>query len=149
MSLPQLAVDTAADLLQEGIDLAAAALERMEQERPFINPAIARLLGMENVPQTRRMTGAILANAVVFHERIAGMYPHIRPPAQVSGTKSTNPRDETQATWDEILKINYWPIFDVARRILYELPSFYAATILRGLEYTFGPSSGDRRREFP
>ena len=136
MSLPQLAVDTAADLLQEGIDLAAAALERMEQERPYINPEIARLLGMENVPQTRRMTGAILANAVVFHERIAGMYPHIRPPAQVSGTKSTNPRDETQATWDEILEINYWPIFDVARRILYELPSFYAATILRGLEYT-------------
>ena len=136
MSLPQLAVDTAADLLQEGIDLAAAALERMEQERPFINPAIARLLGLENVPQTRRMTGAILANAVVFHERISGMYPHIRPPAQVCGTKSTNPRDDTQATWDDILEINYWPIFDIARRILYELPSFYAATILRGLEYT-------------
>ena len=34
-------------------------------------PAIAGLLGMSNVPQTRRMACAIIANALVFHERIA------------------------------------------------------------------------------
>ena len=138
MSLPQLAVDTAADLLQEGIALVAAALEEMERERPFINPEIARLLGMDNVPQTRRMAGAILANAMVFHERIAGMHAHIKTPAQVCGAGVTNPRGDTLATWAAILEINYWPIFDIARRILSELPAYYAAVILRGLEYTSG-----------
>ena len=136
MSLPQLAVDTAADLLQEGIDLVAAALEEMERERPYINPAIARLLGMDNVPQTRRMAGAILANAMVFHERIAGMHAQIKTPSQVCGVGVTNPLGDTLATWAAILKINYHPIFDIARRILSELPAYYAAVILRNLEYT-------------
>ena len=36
-------------------------------------------LGMTNVPQTRRMACAIIANALVFHERIAGMHPTVKP----------------------------------------------------------------------
>ena len=138
MSLPQLAVDTAADLLQEGIDWAAAALDGLERERPYINPAIARLLGMANVPQTRRMAGAILANAMVFHERISGIEPEIRSVSQVCGAGSPNPKNDTLDTWAAILEINYWPIFDIARSILMVLPAGPAATVLRILEYTAG-----------
>ena len=45
-----------------------------------VTPAIARLLGMDNVPQTRRMACAIIANALVFHERIARMHPRVSSP---------------------------------------------------------------------
>ena len=46
----------------------------MDTNRQAVTMKIARLLGMSNVPQTRRMACAIIANALVFHERIAGMY---------------------------------------------------------------------------
>ena len=53
---------------------------------------IARLLGMSNVPQTRRMACAIIANALVFHERIAGMYDDVKPLGMVCGDEVANPQ---------------------------------------------------------
>ena len=137
-SIPQLAAEEAADTLQEGIDRAAAALEELEQTRPAVNPEIARLLGMDNVPQTRRMAGAIIADAMVFHQRISGIHPHIKPPSEVSGHRAVYPQSDTLTTWDEILKINYWPIFDIASRILAVIPAEPANFILRNLEYIAG-----------
>ena len=137
-SVPQLAAEEAADTLQEGIDRAATALEGLEQSHPAVNPEIARLLGMENVPQTRRMAGAILANALIFHQRISGIHPQIQPPTAVSGHRAAYPKEDTLAVWDEILDINYWPIFDVASRILTVIPAESANFILRNLEYITG-----------
>ena len=93
---------------------------------------------MDNVPQTRRMAGAIIADAMVFHRRISGIHPHIKPPSAVSGHRAVYPQSDTLATWDEILKINYWPIFDIASRILAVIPSEPANFILRNLEYIAG-----------
>ena len=47
-----------------------------------------------------------------------------------------NPQHEVLASWDAILKINYWPIFAIARDILGELQSSDAAQILRRLRDT-------------
>ena len=136
VSVPQRAVDAAADVLERGIERVAAILDEMDRERPYIMIDIAQLLGMVNVPQTRRMACAILANALVFHERIAGMHEGVRPLQHVCGPNVANPQAETWAAWTEILKINYWPIFAVGRDILNHLPSGYAARILRTLELT-------------
>ena len=76
VSVPQRAVDEAATTLQEGIDAAAKVLDELNTTRSGITMAIARLLGMTDVPQTRRMACAIVANAMIFHERIAGMHPN-------------------------------------------------------------------------
>ena len=76
VSVPQRAVDEAATTLQEGIDAAAKVLDELNTTRSGITMAIARLLGMTDVPQTRRMACAIIANAMIFHERIAGMHPN-------------------------------------------------------------------------
>ena len=138
VSVPQLAVETAANALQEGIRRSSDALEEMESTRPYINAEIANRLGMENVPQTRRMAGAIIANAMIFQERIAGIHQGIKSLSQVCGPGVNNPKAETLAAWTAILGINYWPIFDIARQILNVLPSNEADTILRNLEYTAG-----------
>ena len=42
------------------------------------------------------------------------------------------------AAWDEILGVNYWPIFAIGKDILTQLPSGAAANILRTLQYTVG-----------
>ena len=136
VSIPQRAVDRATTTLQEGIEGAARLLDELTETRSGITTAIARRLGMIDVPQTRRMACAIIANALVFHERIAGMHEGVKPLAQVCGDGVDNPQGEVLAAWDDILKINYWAIFAIAKDILEQLPSGDAADILRRLRHT-------------
>ena len=119
VSAPQLAVEDAAESLEGGINRAAAILNNLDG----VTPAIARRLGMDNVPQTRRMACAIIANALVFHERIARIHPSIKPLKLVCGPDVSNPQGETLNAWTEILKINYWPIFAIGKDILQQLPA--------------------------
>ena len=136
VSVPQRAVDRATTALQEGIDGAARLLEELNETSAGVTTAIARLLGMTNVPQTRRMACAIIANALVFHERIAGMHEGVKPLALVCGDGVDNPQGEVLAAWDDILKINYWAIFAIAKDILENLDSDSAARVLRRLRDT-------------
>ena len=136
VSVPQHAVDRATTTLQEGIDGAAKLLDELDQTRPGITVAIASLLGMANVPQTRRMACAILANALVFHDQIAGMHARIKSLAHACGDSVDNPQGEVLAAWTAILKINYWPIFAIAKDILQHFDSADAARILRRLRNT-------------
>ena len=134
--VPQRAVRKAADTLEEGIEGAAKLLDEMSKLRPGITARIARLLGMVDVPQTRRMACAIVANALVFHEHIAGMHPQVDSLARVCGDGVDNPQSEVLAAWNDILEINYWAIFAIARDILAQMPSGDAAIILRRLRQT-------------
>ncbi len=136
VSVPQNAVDDATNFLQEGINDAADILEELDTLRPAVTREIAGLLGMDNVPQTRRMAGAIIANALVFHERIAGMHDGIKPLNLVCGDDVPNPQDETLAAWTAILEINYYPIFAIGRDMLSQLPAEYALNVLRRLRHT-------------
>ena len=133
VSVPQKAVEQAADTLEQGIGQAANRLEEMAKLRPNVTPVIARLLGMSDVPQTRRMACAIIANAMVFHQRIAGMHQEVTTLRLVCGPNVANPQGETLAAWEDILKINYWPIFAIAKDILEQLPGDVATSILREL----------------
>ena len=136
VSVPQRAVDNAAAALEEGIEEAAKLLDDVSKMRQSITLAIAHRLGMVDVEQTRRMACAIVANALIFHERIAGMHPQIKPLAWVCGDGIANPQGETLAAWDDILDINYWAIFAIAKDILSQLPTGDAAVILRRLRDT-------------
>ena len=136
VSVPQEAVNSAADALQNGIDRAVEALDDMAMLRPAITRAIADLLGMSDVRQTRRMACAIIANAMVFHEQLSGMHDEVRPLRLVCGDGVANPQEATLEAWAVILGINYWPIFAIAKDVLEQLPSGDAARILRTLRRT-------------
>ena len=136
VSVPQDAVERAANAMEQGIERAAVVLNRMAEQRPNITPAIARLLGLSDVPQTRRMAGAIIANAMLFHQRIAGRHDTVKPLRLVCGPNVANPQDETLAAWDAILGINYWAIFAIAKDILEQLPARDAALMLSELYRT-------------
>ena len=136
VSVPQKEVEQAADTLESGIERAATVLDRMAESRPRASADIAGLLGMSNVPQTRRMACAILANALVFHERIAGMHDDVRPLRLLGGSTDPNLQDAILAAWETILKINYYPIFAIAKDILMQMPTGDAAEILEVLRPT-------------
>ncbi|MYA62808.1 MAG: hypothetical protein F4X94_09580 [Dehalococcoidia bacterium] len=136
VSVPQEAVDRAANALQDGIDSAVAVLDEMAMLRPAITRSIADLLGMSDVQQTRRMSCAIIANAMVFHEQISGMHTEVKPLRQVCGDNIADPQEETLKAWSVILGINYWPIFAIAKDVLEQLPPGEAARILQTLRHT-------------
>ena len=136
VSQPQQAVDAAATVLQEGIEVAAKHLDGNDTTHIGITQAVADVLGLENVPQTLRMACAIIANAMVFHERMAGMYSNVKPLSQICGDSVADPKSETIAAWTLILDIDYWPIFSVAKDLVEQLPSRAAAETLRRLRVT-------------
>ena len=135
VSVPQRAVDEAADALEKGIDRAASILNQLHESRPDVMPAIAGLLGMADVIQTRRMAGAIIANAMVFHERLAGLH-GVKPLSQLCSASVSSPKREILSAWTTILKINYWPIFAIAKDIVDQVPAAEAAQLLTGLRTT-------------
>ena len=136
VSVPQHAVDLAAQVLEEGIDRAEKIIEEVAELRPFVAREIAGLLGMTNVRHTWRMAGAIVANALIFQERLTGVHENVKSLDAVCGETTLNPRREVLASWTEILAINYWPIFAVARDIIGQLQSHDAARLLRTLRET-------------
>ena len=135
VSVPQRAVEAAADALEDGIDRAASILNQLAQSRPQVISSIAELLGMSEVIQTYRMAGAIVANAMVFHERLVGMH-GVRPLSQLCSTHASSPKANILDAWTDVLKINYWPIFAIARDIVEQLPAAEAAQMLTGLRTT-------------
>ena len=140
VSVPQSAVNAAASAFERGIDGGAALLKGVSETRPAISRSIAGLLGMTDLPQTHRMACAIIANAMVFHDRVAGMHEDvsIKPLNLVCGRDVANPQREVIKEWTRILSINYWPIFAVARDIINQLPTTAASQIIRVLQYAAG-----------
>ena len=137
VSVPQEAVEQAATTLQSGIEEAVGVLDSMSNHKSGITEAIAGLLSLSDVPQTRRMACAIIANALVFHEQLAGMYHgRVKPIRLVCGDGVMNPQEDTLNAWAAILKINYWPIFSIARDILSQMPAEEATNLLRTLRNT-------------
>ena len=82
---------------------------------------MARVLHQSPGGQTWRMAGAILTSAFVFHAAIDGQpeIPRIQPllpPNRLTQSKLLT-------AWTEILKVNYWPIFSIARAIAEPMPA--------------------------
>ena len=134
-SVPQRVVEEAADALQRGINRAALIMEELGNIRPNAVTDVASVLGMSRSVQTYRMAGAIVANAMIFHERLAS--PLGAPPlAMLCGETARRPKVAVLAAWEDILNVNYWTIFAFARDIINRMPSAEAARLLRNLYAT-------------
>ena len=138
VSVSQSEVDAATKKLREGIERVAGIMDEMNESAPGAIADIAQRLSMPNVHQTRRMACAILANALVFQERIASIHQEVKRPRHVCGNGVANPQAKTLDAWAEIIDINYWPIFAIAMDILEQIDPHNAARILNTLEYTAG-----------
>ena len=97
--------------------------------------------------QTAKMTSAMLINALAFQQNLAGFSADV----EVDGTLETRTikslgqvrqdtgglhPDDVIAEWDDILSINYWPIFHIAKKLLLLIPPTIGARLLDRMAQT-------------
>lgn len=135
-SVPPAVVEEAANKLVEGVSEAAALLKDMAIAHPGSIKKICDELRQHESEQTRRMAATILANALVFHESLArgeGDLYDVRTLDELRGKRGGVNKGDTLEDWKRILKVNYWPIFDIARRILEVIPADTTRPLLERL----------------
>jgi hypothetical protein len=138
-SVPPEIIEKAVDQLVEGVTNAAAILQELRLHHPGSLEIISRELKQHDGEQTLRMAATMLANAFVFQESLA------HGPAELSGVLSIQElrsengeiaKSAVLSQWKKILAVNYWPIFDIARRILEVIPVSTSKTLLERLSNT-------------
>ena len=137
-SVPPAIIEAAADQLVDGVSEAAGLLAEMAVAHPAAIHKISELLKQEDGEQTRRMATTILANAFIFHEHVAGgpgELAAVRTLDELVGAASFN-KSSILSEWRKILTVNYWPIFDIARRILEVIPSNDSGVLIDRMKIT-------------
>jgi len=135
-SLPQTIIDEAANKLVSGVSEAAAILNEMATTHPGAIRKICEELRQQDGEQTLRMAMTILANALVFHESLSrgnGDLGNVRTLDEFKIGKNGINKTAVLNDWQIILSVNYWPIFDIARRILEVIPADVAKPLLERL----------------
>ena len=117
---------------------AAGLIAEIAQAHPGAMAEICKELRQHDDEQTRRMAATILANAFAFQENLA------RGPGELSKVLSveelrssgTLTKSAVLFEWRKILKVNYWPIFDIARRMMEVIPSAQCKPLIERLTKT-------------
>ena len=138
-SVPPEVIEKAADQLVTGVSEAAGLLREMLEEHPGAIHKIGEELRQGGSDQTRRMAATILANAFVFQENLAGgpdELASVNSIEQLRGSDRGLTKSAVLAEWRKILQVNYWPIFDIARRILEVIPTAQSQLLIEGLAET-------------
>ncbi len=114
---------------------------------PVTSAAIKQEKADQNArEQTAKMTATMLINALAYQQNLAGysaeveidgrLETHtIKSLAQIRKPTGLHP-DDVIAEWDNILSINYWPIFHIARQLLVIIPPIAAAGLLSRMAET-------------
>ncbi len=132
-------IDQAANLFELGINQAAQYLNAIAKTNPAAVQNIAAELHQQDSAQTRRMAMAILVNAFIFHENLArghGELGQVRNLNELRSGEMGFQIPEILEEWHKILQVNYWPIFDISRRIVQAMPSAHSRELLEQLSRT-------------
>lgn len=138
-SIPPEVIDEAADHLELGISQTANLLEQAIKRFPGIVIQMTNLLHQEDHPQTRRMAAAIITNAFLFHNNLAssgGQLAGVRSFSQLELDGDLYSTLAYVKEWKKILQINYWPIFDIAVRLLALVPAIMSKQFMLRLVET-------------
>jgi len=137
-TVPPEVIDQAAAELISGIHVAAGLFSAVTDTKAGAMESIATELRQESGEQTWRMASAILANAFVFHESLAGGPGKLRKISSLQQLKSKNNLTKSGILdeWRSILEVNYWSIFDIAKRILERTPSTISKPLIEAMART-------------
>ena len=138
-TIPPVLIDEAANILEIGVNQAAGLLNEFATGHPKAIKIIADELQQQDSTQTRRMATTILANAFMFHENLArgpGDLAEVRSLDELKSVPLGLSKSDILDEWRKILQVNYWPIFDISRRILQVIPSVNSGDFIDQLART-------------
>lgn len=138
-SVPPELIEKAVNHLVAGVSQAAGIMQEMDVSHPGAMSKICEELKQDKAEQTFRMAATILANALVFQESLAngpGELASVRSLEELRVTKGDISKSALLEEWKKILLVNYWPIFDIARRILQLVPLETSRTLIASLSQT-------------
>ena len=117
--------EDAVDILDKGARLAGARL----YSSPGTLARVAQVFGSAPSDEAANMAALVIINAMVFQERLANAEGAYRT---VASAFSNNVFSTAQLLriWDEILDIDYYPIFKMARDVVKELSGVEASGVL-------------------
>ena len=127
VSLSEKRIREGGEVLSAGVRDASSLLQ-LEDKGTQVSDKLGTVLHQEGGEQTVRMAVSIVVNAFVFHYAIEGQpgIPHV-----VAGTRGSKFNKQLVIdTWQEILSVNYWPIFSIAKEIIKVLPTRLANPLL-------------------
>lgn len=129
-------LDSAVALLEETVNSAALRLRTaLMPHRQAILEQIADTLHQTEDHQTTCMGVAIIANALLFQTTIAGSRHLLSDGSEymIPVPEIDDSREKARENWDEIIKVNYWPIFAIAHKVLTTLPHAEAKRMIKFL----------------
>ena len=138
-TIPPVLIDEAANILEIGVNQAAGLLDEFAASHPRAIEIIVDELQQLDSTQTRRMATTILANAFMFHENLArgpGDLAEVRSLDELKNAPLGLSKSDILDEWRKILQVNYWPIFDISRRILEVIPSVNSGDLIDQLART-------------
>ena len=118
-------LDDAVDLLDKGAREAGSLLH----SSPGTLARIAQVFGADPSDEAANMAALVVINAMVFQERLASAEAAYQPVGSAR-FNTTFSAARLLRMWDEILDIDYYPIFNMARDVVRQLSEIEASSVL-------------------
>ncbi len=118
-------LDEAVDLLDEGARRAGSRL----YSSPGTLARVSKVFGAEPGDESANMAALVVINAMVFQERLAGGE-ELYQPVSAARRNGRFSRLVLLRMWEEILEIDYYPIFSMAKDVVEQLSDVEAVTVL-------------------
>ena len=115
-STPEDVVRESVEILERAISQTASIIRESTETWPNLKQDFSDMLKQEYSVQTERMAATIMINALMFHMNLVG-------DPRLKGFEDLRPDGKllqrlVVQEWREILKINYWSIFNIAIELL-------------------------------
>ena len=118
-------LDEAVELLDEGARRAGSRLHAS----PGTLARVSKVFGAEPGDESANMAALVVINAMVFQERLAGVE-EVYQPVSAARRDGRFSRLSLLRTWEEILAIDYYPIFSMAKDVVERLSDVEAGAVL-------------------
>ncbi len=118
-------LDEAVDLLDDGARRAGSRL----YSSPGTLARVSKVFGAEPGDESANMAALVVINAMVFQERLAGGE-EVYQPVSAARRNGRFSRLSLLRMWEEILAIDYYPIFSMAKDVVEQLSDVEAVSVL-------------------
>ena len=118
-------LDEAVDLLDDGARRAGSRL----YSSPGTLARVSKVFGADPGDESANMAALVVINAMVFQERLAGGE-EVYQPVSAARRNGRFSRLSLLRMWEEILAIDYYPIFSMAKDVVEQLSDVEAGAVL-------------------